>query len=57
MNLSISQKKNFINGLKNAGMKIICKCVEVYKLYEGYDFNENLNVSPELKKKEINYRN
>ena len=36
--------------LKNAEKKIFCICIDVYKIYEGIDFNEILKVLSKLKK-------
>ena len=37
----IQRKKiNFINRLKYAEQKIFCICIDVYKIYEGNDYNE-----------------
>ena len=37
----IQRKKiSFINRLKYAEQKIFCICVDVYKIYEGDDYNE-----------------
>ena len=47
----IQRKKiNFINRLKYAGVKIFSICVDVYKIYEGDDFNEIYKVLSTLKK-------
>ena len=34
------KKKNFINRLKYAEQKIFCICIDVYKIYEGDDYDE-----------------
>ena len=34
------KKKNFINRLKYAELKIFCICVDVYKIYEGDDYDK-----------------
>ena len=36
---SSEKKINFINRLKNAEIKIICICVDVYKIYESDSFD------------------
>ena len=37
----IQRKKiNFINRLKYAEQKIFCICIDVYKIYEGDDYDE-----------------
>ena len=38
--LSKIQRKKIVNRLKDAEVKIISKCVDVYKIYEGYDFDK-----------------
>ena len=38
--LRFNVKKNFINRLKYAEVKIFSKCVDVYNIYEGDDFDE-----------------
>ena len=40
--LSKKQRKkiNFINRLKYAAQKIFCICIDVYKIYEGDDYDE-----------------
>ena len=46
----IQRKKiNFINRLKYAEQKIFCICVDVYKIYDGDDFNELYKVLSVLK--------
>ena len=35
----IQRKKNSVNGLKYAEHKIVCICVDVYKIYDGDDFD------------------
>ena len=47
----IQRKKNFINRLKYAEVKIFCICVDVYKFYEGDDFDEIYKVLLTLKNK------
>ena len=51
--LSRIQKKkiNFINRLKYAEQKIFCICIDVYKIYNGNDYNEIYKVLSTLKKK------
>ena len=34
------EKINFINRLKHAEVKILSICIDVYKIYEGDDFDE-----------------
>ena len=48
----IQRKKiNFINRIKYAEQKIFCICVDVYKIYEGDDYNEIYKVLSTLKNK------
>ena len=50
----IQRKKiNFINRLKYAEQKIFCICIDVYKIYEGDDFNEIYKILLILKNKKI----
>ena len=52
--LQYTKKKiSFINRLKCAEQKIFCICVEVYKTYEGNDFEEIYEVLPTLKNKKL----
>ena len=44
------KKKNFINRLKYAEIKIFCICIEVYKSHEGGDYDKTYEVSSTLKK-------
>ena len=39
-----SRKKNFINRLKYAEYKIFCICIDVYKKYEGNNFDKKFEV-------------
>ena len=45
------KKTNFINRLKYAGHKIFCICVDVYKIYEGDDYDKIYEVLSTLKNK------
>ena len=45
------KKINFINRLKYAEVKIFSICVDVYKIYEGNEYNEIYKVLSTLKKK------
>ena len=50
----IQRKKiNFINPLKYAELKIFSICVDVYKIYEGDDFDEIYKVLSTLKNKKL----
>ena len=54
----IQRKKiNFINRLKYAEVKIYAICVDVYKIYEGDDFNEIYKVLSTLKNKKLKINN
>ena len=54
--LSKIQRKeiNFINRLKYAEQKIFCICIDLYKIYEGNDYEEIFKVLSTLKKLKIN---
>ena len=48
----IQRKKiNFVNRLKYAEVKIFSICVDLYKIYEGYDYDKIYEVLSTLKKK------
>ena len=47
------KKLNFINRLKYAEQKIFWICVDVYKIYEGDDFNKIYEVLSPLKNKKM----
>ena len=47
------KKTNFINRLKYAEHKIFCICIDVYKFYEGDDYDKIYEVLSELKNKKI----
>ena len=50
----IQRKKiNFINRLKYAEQKIFCISIDVYKIYDGDDFNEIYEVLSTLKNKKL----
>ena len=50
----IQRKKiNFINRLKNAEVKIFSICVDLYKIYEGDDFDEIYKVLSTIKNKKL----
>ena len=53
--LSKIQRKriNFINRLKYAEHKIFCICVDVYKIYEGDDYDKIFEVLSTLKNKKL----
>ena len=55
---NIQRKKiNFINRLKYAEQKIICIYIDVYKIYEGNDFEEIYKVLSTLKNKKLKINN
>ena len=54
----IQRKKiNFINRLKYAEEKIFCICIDLYKIYEGDDYNEIFKVLSTLKNKKLKINN
>ena len=54
----IQRKKiNFINRLKYAEQKIFCICIDVYKIYEGNDYDEIYKVLSTLKNKKLKINN
>ena len=54
----IQRKKfNFINRLKYAEQKIFCICIDVYRIYEGDDFEEIYKVLSILKNKKLKINN
>ena len=54
----IQRKKiNFINSLKYAEQKILCICIDVYKIYEGHDYDEIYKVLSKLKNKKLKINN
>ena len=56
--LKYKEKKiNFIDRLKYAEVKIFSICVDVYKIYEGDDFNEIYKVLSTLKNKKLKVNN
>ena len=57
--LSKIQKKkiNFINRLKYAEVKIFSICVDLYKIYEGDDYDEIYKVLSTLKNKKLKINN
>ena len=57
--LSKIQKKkiNFINRLKYAEQKIFCGCIDLYKIYEGDDYDEIFKVLSTLKNKKLKINN
>ena len=54
----IQRKKiNFINRLKYAEQKIFCICIDVYKIYEGDDYDEKYKILSTLKNKKLKINN
>ena len=51
------KKLNFINILKYGEEKIFCICVDVYKIYEGDDYDEIYKVLSTLKNKKVKINN
>ena len=51
------KKINFINRLKSAEQKIFCICIDVYKIYEGDDYDEIFKVLSTLKNKKLKINN
>ena len=50
----IQRKKiNFINRLKYAEQKIFCICIDVYKIYDGDDYDEIFKILSTLKNKKL----
>ena len=46
------KKTNFVNRVKYAEMKNFCICVDVYKTYEGNDYDKSYEASSTKKKQE-----
>ena len=54
----IQRKKiNFNNRLKYAEVKIFCICIDVYKIYDGDDYDEIYKILSTLKNKELKINN
>ena len=54
----IQRKKiNFINRLKYAEQKFFCICIDVYKIYEGDNYNEIYKILSTLKNKILKINN
>ena len=51
------KKRNFINRLKYAENKIFCICIDLYKIYEGDDYDEIYKVLSTLKNKKLKINN
>ena len=52
-----TKKINFINQLKYAEVKIFCICIDVYKNYEGDDYDEIYKDLSILKNKKLKINN
>ena len=48
---------NFINQLKDAEQKILCICIDVYKIYEANDYDEIFEALSELKNEKFRINN
>ena len=56
--LKYKEKKiNFNNRLKYAEVKIFCICIDVFKIYEGDDYDEIYKVLSTLKNKKLKINN
>ena len=55
--LKFREKKNFINRLKYAEVKIFSICVDLYKTYDGIDYGEIFKVLSTLKNKKLKINN
>ena len=54
----IQRKKiNFINRLKYAEQKIFCICIDLYKIYEGNNYDEIYKILSTLKNKKLKINN
>ena len=51
------KKLNFINRLKYAEVKIFCICIDVYKTYEGNDYDDIYKILSTLKNKKLKINN
>ena len=51
------RKMNFINRLKHAEQKIFCICLDIYKFYEGNDYNKIYDVLSSLKNIKLKINN
>ena len=51
------RKKRFINRMKNAEQKIFCICFDVYKIYEGKDYDKICETLSTLKYKKLKINN
>ena len=51
------KKINFLNRLKYAEVKIFSICVDVYKIYDGDDYDEIYKVLSTLKNKKLKINN
>ena len=51
------KKINFVNRLKYAEQKIFCICIDLYKIYQGNDFEEIYKTLSILKNKKLKINN
>ena len=51
------KKINFIHRLKHAEQKIFCMCVDVYKIFDGNDYNKMYEVLSTMKIKKLKLNN
>ena len=51
------KKMNFINQLKYAEQKVFCICIDVYKIYEGNEYDEIYKILSTLKNKKMKINN
>ena len=51
------KKLNFMNRIKYAEQKIICVCIDVYKTFEGNDYDEIYKVLSILKIMKLKFNN
>ena len=51
------KKINFINRLKYAEQKILCICIDVYKIYEDNDYNKLFESLSTLKYRKLKINN
>ena len=51
------KKTNFINRLKYAEQKIFCICIDLYRIYEGDDYDEIYKTLSILKNKKLKINN
>ena len=57
MNSQKYKEKNFINRLKYAEQKIFCICIDLYKIYDGNNYDEIYKVLSTIKNKKLKINN